>query len=221
MNYKSEFFIFNWIRIKKQFNFKKLLLLCIFSFSISIFAKDTGVCYQWSEGDAQHLEGCEASSLENCGKGKKKIKKEDTAFQNYNGKLFLDSETQSIYEFKQGSIENCQKELIKSARAAELTMCDNWGKTVYSANLKVGDKAYIYGKSVNVRENANSKAKKLFSPEDRSEVSILDKTNKEEKIEKLYSSYWFKISVNGKTGWVYGQFLHPDPNSKNEFISSE
>lgn len=220
MNFVLEIFNFEWIRIEREF-LKKVLLFFIFYFSISVSAKDTGICYKWSEGDAQHLESCEASSLENCAKGKKKIKKEDTAFQNYNGKLFLDSESQSIFEFKQDSLKDCEKELIKSAREAEMTMCDNWGKAVYSVNLKVGDKAYIYGKSVNVRENSNSKAKKLFSPEDRAEVTILDKTNKEDKIEKLYSSYWFKISVKGKIGWVYGQFLHPDPNSKNEFISSE
>lgn len=199
-----------------KFNFIKILFL--FLLSISISAKETGVCYQWSEGDAQHLDSCEVSSLEDCSKGRKAISKKETAFQNYTGKLFLDKDNQNIYEFKKGNALDCEKEIIKSAREAELTMCSNWGKAVYSTGLKVGDKAFIYGKSVNVREKANSKSKKLFSPEDKAEVNILEKSVTEDKIDNLYSAFWFKISVNGKVGWVYGQFIHPDPKSKNEFI---
>jgi hypothetical protein len=194
------------------------IILFLFTICFSLSAKETGVCYQWSEGDAQHLDSCEASSLEDCSKGRKAISKKETSFQNYTGKLFLDKENQSIFEFKKGSHEDCDKEIIKSAREAELTMCSNWGKAVYSTALKVGDKAFIYGKSVNVREKANSKSKKLFSPDDKTEVSILEKSTSEDKIDKLYSAFWFKISVNGKTGWVYGQFIHPDPTSKTEFI---
>jgi hypothetical protein len=73
MNFVLEIFNFEWIRIEREF-LKKVLLFFIFYFSISVTAKDTGICYKWSEGDAQHLESCEASSLENCAKGKKKIK---------------------------------------------------------------------------------------------------------------------------------------------------
>lgn len=198
--------------------FKINTILISILLALSVNAKETGVCYTWSEGDSQGLIECKPSTLEECSMGNKAINKKETAFQNYTGKLFRNEETQNINEFKTGSADICDKEMIKSARESELTMCDNWGKAVYSTGLKVGDKAFVYGKSVNVREAANSKSKKLFSPDDRTEVKILEKSAKEDKIDKLYSAYWFKISINGKTGWIYGQFLHPNPMSKTEFI---
>lgn len=189
-----------------------------FIFTLTLTAKENGVCYIWSEGDSQGLIECKSSSLEDCSKGNKPITKNDTAFQNYTGKLFRNEQGQSIHEFKTGSADICDKEFIKEARESELTMCDNWGKAVYSTGLKVGDNAFVYGKSVNVRESANNKSKKLFSSSDRTKVKILEKSAKEDKIDKLYSAYWFKVSIDGKTGWIYGQFLHPNPMSKTEFI---
>ena len=193
------------------------ILISVF-LTLSINAKETGVCYTWSEGDSQGLIECKASTLEECSKGNKGINKKETAFQNYTGKLFRNEDTQNIYEFKKGSAIECDKELIKASRDSELTMCDNWGKAVYSTALKVGDRAFIYGKSVNIRESANAKSKKLFSPDDRAELKILEKSTKEDNIDKLYSAYWFKVSINGKIGWVYGQFIHLDPKSKTSFI---
>lgn len=178
---------------------------------------ENGVCFIWSEGDALHLDSCAATTLDACSRGRKKIQNKDTAFQIYKGKLFKDNDN-NIYEFRNESIDSCEKELVKSAREAELTMCSNWGKSVYSSGLKVGDKAYIYGKSVNVRESPSIKSKKVSSPADRTEVKILEKSEKEDSLENLYSSYWFKISIGNVTGWVYGQFLHPNPNSKQEFV---
>lgn len=196
---------------------QRILVICLLFICNTFIYSEDGICYQWSEGDALHLNSCSVSTLESCSKGKKSIQKKDTAFQIYKGKLFKDNEN-NIYEFRKESKDECDKELIKSAREAELAMCSNWGKAVYASNLKIGDTAYIYGKSVNLRENPNTKAKKIAAPEDRTEVKILERSSKEDSIQNLYSAYWFKISVKGTIGWVYGQFLHPNPNSKEEFI---
>ncbi len=142
-------FIFPILR-QSKFNFPEILFLFLFIFSFSISAKDIGVCYKWSEGDAQHLDSCEASSLEECSNGKKEISKKDTGFQNYSGKLFLDKENQGIYEFKKGTALDCDKEIIKSARSAELTMCGNWGNAVYSTGLKFQPMEKLDGSTVNL-----------------------------------------------------------------------
>ncbi|MBK6606889.1 MAG: SH3 domain-containing protein [Leptospiraceae bacterium] len=108
--------------------------------------------------------------------------------------------------------------MIQSARDAEGTMCSEWGFVVYSEGLKAGDVSYIYGKSVNVRESASTKSKSILTPTDRTKIKILEKSKERATIPNLYKAYWFKISVGDKTGWVYGQFLHPDPNSSVSFI---
>ena len=143
-----------------------------------------------------------------------------TWIENYTGKLFKskNSDAQEIFEFKNESIDNCKKQMVQSARDAEGTMCSEWGFVVYSEGLKAGDTAYIYGKSVNIRESASTKSKSILMPADRTKIKILEKSTERASIPNLYKAYWFKISVGDKTGWVYGQFLHPDPNSSVSFI---
>jgi hypothetical protein len=198
--------------------FYRFLLLILIIGHSTLNAQETGFCYVWSEGDAPHLMECKPSTLAECSRGKQSIKPGETSFDVYTGKLFRDEETQSIHEFKKSTKQSCENDQIKSARGSELTMSSSWGYSVYSKNLKTGDKAYIYGKSVNIREQANVKSKRLFALPNFTEVKILEKSKKEESVKDLYSSFWFKITVNGKTGWVFGQFLHPDPKSKEEFI---
>ncbi|HRG48685.1 MAG TPA: SH3 domain-containing protein [Leptospiraceae bacterium] len=199
-----------------------LILILLFISSVNpIFSQASkGTCSTWIEGDSQSLVDCKESTLEECAKDKKSIQKKDTAFQNYTGKLFKSKNTDAseIFEFKNESVDNCKKQMIQSAREAEGTMCSEWGFVVYSEGLKAGDAAYIYGKSVNLRESASTKSKSILTPADRTKIKILEKSKERATIPNLYKAYWFKISVGDKTGWVYGQFLHPDPNSNASFI---
>lgn len=224
-----KFYQFNSIFIfqnkaNQTFLSQKLALMLILFFISSvnpIFSQaNKGTCSTWIEGDSQSLVDCKESTLEECAKDKKAIHKKDTAFQTYTGKLFKskNSDASEIFEFKNESVDNCKKQMIQSAREAEGTMCSEWGFVVYSEGLKVGDIAYIYGKSVNLRESASTKSKSILTPADRTKIKILEKSKERATIPNLYKAYWFKISVGDKTGWVYGQFLHPDPNSNVSFI---
>ncbi len=182
-------------------------------------AEKNGTCLVWSEGDSQSLMSCEASSLAACGKGLKAITNKDTAFANYKGKLFRKKDDSSISEFRNEPPEGCRKERIEAARGVEATMSSQWGSAVYSADLKSGDKAYVYGKSVTLREEASSKSRAIGLLVDRAEATISAKSKEAAKIANLFDAHWFKITVDGKTGWIYGQFLHPDPNSQESFVS--
>ena len=205
---------------------QKLVVILILLFISSVNAifsqanSKKGTCSTWIEGDSQSLVDCKESTLEECAKNKSSIQKKDTAFQNYTGKLFKskNADASEIFEFKNESVDNCKKQMIQSARDAEGTMCSEWGFVVYSEGLKAGDTAYIYGKSVNIRESASTKSKSILMPADRTKIKILEKSTERASIPNLYKAYWFKISVGDKTGWVYGQFLHPDPNSSVSFI---
>ncbi|MDX1960729.1 MAG: SH3 domain-containing protein [Leptospiraceae bacterium] len=193
----------------------KYLLLLFFTF-VSLTAKESGICLTWTEGDGQTLSDCKPSTKAECGKGKKSISSKDTSFQNYKGVLFKDDT--NLYEFRKGE-NSCDKLLIASARDYEGTMSSNWDFTVYSDKLNKGDSAFIYGKSVIVREKADIKSKKLFNADDRQKVKILDKTKERVKVGDHFPSYWFQVEINSKKGWVFGKFIHPDPESKKSFVS--
>ena len=177
-----------------------------------------GICITWQEGDTKSLLECKASNLNSC-KGKlKEIKKEQTSFQDYKGKLFFSEETSEINEFVSGKID-CDKLLIQSAREAEGSMCSQWGKIVYSSHLVKGDTAFIYGKSVNLREKASADSKKITTINDRLKIKIIEKSKEEVSVKSNpFKAFWFQIESEGKKGWVFGAYLHPDPNSKNSFI---
>jgi hypothetical protein len=197
----------------------KLLIINTFVV-ISLFANDqNGICLTWQEGDSKSLLDCKASSLNSC-KGKlKEIKKDQTAFQDYKGKLFFSEELSQINEFVSGVAKDCDKILIQSARDSEGTMNSQWGKIVYSSQLVKGNTAYIYGKSVNMREKDSADSKRITTIEDRTKVKILEKSKEEVSVKSIpFKAYWFKIESDGKTGWVFGAYVHPDPNSKSPFI---
>lgn len=183
-------------------------------------AQKKGTCLTWSEGDSQSLTECKAATQQECAHGAPKIDKKATAFQNYKGVLFRKAGEPDIYEFRNEPDTLCKKELIAAARGAEGTMSSEWGYAVYSDALVPGKKAFVYGTSVSLREKASTSSNRIATPADRAEVKILEKSKARDSISGLYSAYWFKVTVAGKTGWIYGQFLHPDPNSNESFIGN-
>lgn len=73
-----------------------------------------------------------------------------------------------------------------------------------SANL-AEDQLMIQGESVNVRSSAEvTPDNKVFQLNSGDICSILERGEMEEIGGKL--DYWYKISFNGKTGWVFGTF---------------
>ncbi|MBL8022007.1 MAG: SH3 domain-containing protein [Leptospirales bacterium] len=204
----------------------RILVSLLFA-SVSLFvpalqaqAQKKGTCLTWSEGDSQSLQDCKAATQAECAKSAKRIDNKATAFQNYKGLLFQNPGESEIFEFRTEAATLCKKELIQSARAAEGTMSSQWGYAVYSETLGPGKKAFVYGTSVSLREKASTSSTRLATPADRAEVKILEKSKARDSVSGLYSAYWFKVVVAGKTGWIYGQFLHPDPNSSESFISN-
>ncbi len=228
----------NWVSLQKDFErtrhhriYPRHVGSTLLSFVVLMFlvppplaAKDDGVCYEWSEGDARHLMGCTPSTLSLCSKGREPISNKMTAFQGYTGKLFRSTED-TIYEFVKKAPEDCDKELVANARSVEASMSVEWGTAVYSNALKVGDKAYIFGNSVLIQDRPSKKASKVASPADLTPVKVVERSAKTSTFGKPnerypMQAYWFKVSVGNKLGWVFGEFLHPDPKSKKKYISS-
>lgn len=47
---------------------------------------------------------------------------------------------------------------------------------------------------------------------DRMPLKITGKSEKPEGLGKLeVQAYWFKVTVAGKSGWIYGKYVHPNP----------
>jgi hypothetical protein len=195
---------------------KSILIVFLYSFTSILPVEENGICLTYSEGDSSSITDCNASTLKECSKGKKSISNEDTLFQSYDGKLFRSAEDQnSFVEFRKEPKSNCDLHFINSARNQEGTMSSNWGYIVYSENLKTGDKAFVYGKKVIVRESGSVKAKKLFNVDDNAEVLILEKSKAKEKVGNSFTeAFWFKVKIKDKQGWIYGQYIHPNPKSK-------
>lgn len=177
-----------------------------------------GNCYEWEEGDAVHLMSCKPMTLAECSKGKKSIDVKSTAFQFYKGKLFQAPGNHNIVEFLVEAPSGCKQAFIGAARGAEGTMSSNWNYAVYSEKLAAGHKAFVYGTSVILRDSPSTKGKQVAVLKDRAPVKIVGKSKERDAVKDLFPAYWFQVTVDGKTGWVYGQFIHPDPNSTEEFI---
>ncbi len=199
---------------------KNLLYILFIIFLNPLSAADKkGICIEWTEGDGLSLDGCKESSLSECSKGRKAITAKETSFQSYSGKLFKSKgDDGALFEFQEKPASACKPMFIASARSYEGTMSGNWGYIVYSDKLKKGDSAYIYGKNVTVREEGNVKSKKILSLDTGVKVQIIGKSAARGSVPELQDAYWFQISVQGKKGWVFGKFIHPDPNSEKSFV---
>ncbi len=192
-------------------------LIIFFLFTTFIFSNEKGVCLIWVEGDGQSLQECKESNVRECSKNKKSISNMQTTFSNYKGKIFKSSsDDQNVIEFLENKDKtHCEKLFVSSARDYENTMSDNWGYFVYSDLIKVGEKAFVYGNKIILREKPSTKSKKLNTLDNNLEIKILDKSKEKEKLPKSSkAAFWFKIKISEQVGWVYGQFIHPDPNSK-------
>jgi len=73
-------------------------------------------------------------------------------------------------------------------------------------NFKVGKTYYLLADSVNVRKAADPKAELLTKALIGTAVTILEKS-KADLLLYGYRAPWYKISFNGKTGYVWGGFI--------------
>lgn len=174
-----------------------------------------GICLEYEEGDGFDLQSCRTSSLSDCSKGKK-----PTAMEGFKGKLFLSTDKKHLSEFQEKPASACKPILVSDARGKDTYLSEYARYILYSNKLKKGDTAYIYGENVNVRETGSIKSEKLFSLNKGTKVEIIGKSAMKQNLEKdTWKAYWFQISVNGKKGWVFGQFIHPNPDSEKPFLN--
>lgn len=198
-----------------------LFFAAAFTLSHSIGAETPGgkgTCYYWSDDLAPRVFSCEAATEVECAKGKQPLLNKDTYFGKFTGKLYGSPGASMVYEFRDEPIAACEKAMIKGAREAEASMSAGSRTAVYSIGLKVGDRAVVYGSSVILREKPSVKANKVAVLTDRAPVEVVAISKEMDAVPGLYKAYWFEVKVEGKKGWVYGQFIHPDPNSPELFI---
>lgn len=87
------------------------------------------------------------------------------------------------------------KKLLVSVSVFVLTLC-LWTVSTYAEEAS-GNTGTITGSVVNLREEPSTSAK------------VLDKLPKGTEVNVLSSSdVWYKVSYDGKTGWVHGDYLH-------------
>lgn len=145
----------------------------------------------------------------------------DSQQRQYTGKLYRSPKEKAVSEFRAEPIAACEKAVIKGARQEEASMSVQFGAAVYSAELRAGDKAYVYGSSVILREKPSVKANKVAVLTDRAPVDVVGRSKEMDAVPGLHKAYWFEVKIDGKKGWIYGQFIHPDPNSPQLFIGGD
>ena len=110
---------------------------------------------------------------------------------------------------------------IQTARDAEERLSLQWNNWIYSNTLESGDSVYIYRKdsdqttSVNIYRTPDFKSKIEFIAKHGQKVKILKKSK--EQTYKEMQSYWFEINIEEKKGWIWGEYLHPNPLMEEEY----
>jgi uncharacterized protein YecT (DUF1311 family) len=177
---------------------------------------DKGICTLWTSGDAYHLEKCKAMTRGECAKSKADFEKKEV-------KMDLNF----IEHNPPNSLAYCRDMKIKNARDVEMQMSGLWSKITWENKLKVGEDVYIYSERQRFRTNPDLNNSPLVSNPHYylsvgTKVKILEKSKKPTymKPNKDFSSHWYKVKAleTGKTGWIFGRFLHPDPTSENSFV---
>jgi hypothetical protein len=168
-----------------------------------------GGCLYYTWGDALHLGECKPSTLGECKKGLKPM-------EGAQGYTFVhpEHEERGMTVFEPGPVD-CNKARIENNRSIEQQMSSQWGYWTYSAEVKPGDSAFVFGTGVNLRQGPSTKTKALAVLKNRSRLKILEKSAQPEVLaddQIKINGYWFKVNVEGKTGWIYGKFVHPNPD---------
>jgi len=194
-------------RVTMRLNRVVTIFLALPLFFINIYAK--GLCIGYSSGDAVHLDYCRVSTKQKCFKDNNKHIDYNNTEDIFSGNDF--------FEFRDTN-DSCQKVRVESARNTEEGLSNHWGNWIYSANLQKGDTPYIYAPYTNreyikVYSSADFKSKVTLRVKKDIKVKILDKS-KESKYQDM-NSFWFKIKVYNKDGWIWGRYLHPNPFSPN------
>src|SRR5262249_55271174 len=157
-----------------------------------------------------------------CARGRKPASKsvsnfglEKSAVAAYAGK------EKSEYDTFERRAAGCTRIRRENAREVEGTMSGQWKSVVYSAGVKVGDSVFIFGQGVRtvpVRETADDKAPVAFKAPDRTRVKVLAKGPQ---AGEDVSGFWFQLSFpDGRKGWVFGRYVHPDPDSLEPYIQN-
>jgi hypothetical protein len=104
-----------------------------------------------------------------------------------------------------------------SAREAEGMMSSQWGWWVHSSSVEVGDSAFSYGQNVAVREGPAQESPVTHRVEaNATPLLVLEKSDRTD-LDDMGGS-WFKVQVGTVEGWIWGEFVHPDPLSEQEYI---
>jgi len=196
----------------------KFLLIAIplFTMPFAIVAQNSpvkGTCLSWEEGDALHMLSCKPCTKGEFLKGKEPFDPSSTQFFQGRKDLFTGADC-GICEFTTEPID-CKEEARRNDQAVSDQMTEQWNMYFYSMSLQSGNAAFVYGKNVILREQPSVNSKVVIVLKDRAPLKILDKTQEPEYIPKNgHGAYWFQVTVQGKKGWVYGKYVHPDPDGK-------
>ena len=184
---------------------------------------ESGLCLRWAEGDSLYLLGCERRTRQKCRGPAKPFSKEDTAFGVYKGDLYRDG-AGTLVEYRRKSPRDWQKFckglFVKQARQAEAMMSSQWGRVVWSGQLRPGDGAVIFGGPGMLRHAAGHGARVVAELPRGTRVKILKRSDKEGDPAggSGLRARWFLVGADGKRGWIFGRSLHPDPSGKESFI---
>lgn len=177
---------------------------------------DKGICTLWTSGDAYHLEQCKAMTRGECTKNKADLEMES-----------IKTDLNFIEHIPPNSQAYCRDMKIKNARDVEMQMSGLWTKVTWQYKLKVGEEVYIHSKRQRFRTNPDLNKSPLVSNPHYylsvgTKVKILEKSKEPTymKPNRDFNSHWYKVKAleTGKTGWIFGRFLHPDPMSEDSFI---
>lgn len=86
---------------------------------------------------------------------------------------------------------------------------ENIGNNEYY--IQLADDTYweINGDNVNIRETPSLKSKILKKSFSNTKVKVVQRTKNKYPVSGYESNYWYKINLEGVTGWVYGALISP------------
>lgn len=91
----------------------------------------------------------------------------------------------------------------------------NVGKNEYYVQLTDENYWVINGDNVNIRNNPSLNSKVLKKTFKNTKVKVIQRTKEKHSVLGYEKSYWYKIKLDGFSGWVYGALIIPS----NEYLS--